>query len=31
MLTAAGGWQLTLTGDAREALPLLQRMLDEDE
>ena len=29
VLTAGGGWQLTLTDDAREALPFLRRMLDE--
>jgi hypothetical protein len=29
MLTAGGGWRLTLTEDAREALPFLRRMLDE--
>lgn len=29
VLTAGGGWRLTLTHDAREALPLLRRMLDE--
>jgi hypothetical protein len=28
-LTAGGGWRLTLTSDAREALPFLRRMLDE--
>jgi hypothetical protein len=28
-LTAGGGWQLTLTNDAREALPFLRRVLDE--
>jgi hypothetical protein len=29
VLTAGGGWRLTLTDDAREALPFLRRMLDE--
>jgi hypothetical protein len=28
-LTARGGWRLRLSGDARDAVPLLQRMLDE--
>jgi hypothetical protein len=28
-LTAGGGWRLTLTSDAREALPFLRRMLEE--
>jgi hypothetical protein len=28
-LTADGGWRLTLSNDARQALPLLRRMLDE--
>ena len=28
-LTAGGGWRLTLSDDAREALPFLRRMLDE--
>jgi hypothetical protein len=28
-LTADGGWRLTLTNDARQALPFLRRMLDE--
>jgi hypothetical protein len=29
VLTAGGGWRLTLTDDAREALPFLRRMVDE--
>ena len=29
VLTAGGGWRLTLTDDAREALPFLRLMLDE--
>lgn len=28
-LTASGGWRLTLSGDPFDALPLLERMLDE--
>jgi hypothetical protein len=28
-LTADGGWRLTLTNNARQALPFLRRMLDE--
>jgi hypothetical protein len=31
VLTAGGGWRLTLTDEAREALPFLRRMLDENE
>lgn len=30
-LTAAGGWQLALSEDAREAVPLLQQILEEGE
>ena len=29
-LTAGGGWQLTLSSDARESLPFLRRMLETD-